>query len=121
VLEEPQVVVADLRRKTFSARFRRPEEIVEIRAIPREAAVPAKVLAVDREVRALVAPEMAGRRVRGREAEVHEADGVVDVEVIAEADRVLVSLQHRITAVDREVLGRLIGSLADDELLVVDR
>jgi len=72
-------------------------------------------------VRPLLVRQVAVRRVRRGDAEAGEAERIGEVELVADADRVLVPLQHREGIVERQVRERTVGATAQHQFLVVDR
>src|SRR4029079_2748067 len=117
ILEDQEVVVADLDGSALAAPLRGSEKIVEIGAVPGETSAPSEVLRSELDVRTLVARHVPRWRVRQRHAEIQELDRIGDVDVVAEADRILVALQYRVSVVETEVLRREVRTLPDNLLL----
>ena len=118
---DEQVVVAEPGGVALAAADRRPEEIVEIRPVPRELRAPSQVVPRHVDVAAFGAGQVVVRRPGRGEGQGREAQRVLEVDAIADPGGVLVALQHRVGVLQHELARRVEGAARRDELLLVHR
>jgi hypothetical protein len=102
--------VARLDEIAFAAGLRRAGEIVEVGAVPPDAAPPVVSLVFHVHVEPLARRHRAGRRVRCRDQRAIELQRVREIEPISHCGRVLVALQHRIGRLEVHAARKAIGT-----------